>query len=470
MKFVKHILPPVCIALITVIISQMLYLNIMENEKQRCWQELSTTVKDLNKEIEVKFKDEIAKLYLIKEMMITDEAFLPEDISFFHFDIFQPSTIFTRIDVLYPDNTIVSNGKIIEVDEDIKFEQIKEKGEYLTDRKSDFLNGTPCVYYVLPISSEDDIRAVLIAVIDLNVLDELFQPVIYNGNANICIIDSADGNYIMDSWHKELGNVYEMQERKLVKEYENVDLKGDIKNLKTGAIAFVSKTTGENLYMYYTPLKMFGWETAVFAQESVLFQNTILLRRKFIIAGIVEVLLLLAYFLWNTYLIKKLQKSNEEIEEKRKELEFLSYRDMLTNLYNRHKYTENIAYIEKSKQSEIGVVYIDLNGLKQMNDLISHEKGDEYIGNTANILTGVFGDNCYRIGGDEFVVLMCNIAQNEFVGNITIFKDNMKKNKLSASVGYMWMENCDDLNRMIHEAEIKMYMEKQKYYEAGCGS
>lgn len=464
-KYIKHIIPLLLITFITILILQLFYVNIINNEEEHCWQELKTTVEDVRKEISIKFTDEISKLHLI-ETIISNENISPKDISYLHIDKVQPGTMFSRIDILYPDNTLLSNGTLIEVKEDIQFEKIKSSGEYITDRKIDFLNGKPCVYYVLPVLKENEIASVLIGVIDIDILYDLFNPIIYNGQANICVIDADDGNYIMDNWHRELGNAYEQENRKRLDGYENVDLKDEIKNLRSGTIAFVSQTTGKNIYMYYAPLNMFNWEIAIFAQEDVLFSDLLELKGKFITTGIAEILLLVLYFWWNIYLIKQLQKSNNETENKNKQLEFLSYRDVLTGLHNRHKYIETLVSLNHNNPSDIGVAYIDLNGLKHVNDSASHEAGDEYIRKAANILTQVFGENCYRIGGDEFVVITANIREVEFNNNIKKLKDNMKEQNISVSVGYLWQEKCSNINEMLKNADRKMYIEKQNYYKA----
>ncbi len=465
MNFIKRILPILCISVVTVIVSQLLYGNIMKTEEKRCWQELKTTVADVNNEIDIKLNDEISKLHLIETIMTNSSDISTKELSFLHLDKLQPKTIFARIDVLYPDNTLISNGKMIDIGSEIDYEEIRSRGEYLTERMTDFMTGKLCMYYVLPISDANNSSAVLIGMIDLEIFDDLFKPVIYNGEANICIIDAKDGNYIMDSWHKKLGNAYQLGDRKLLKKFEHVNFKEDLKNLKTGAIAFVSQTTGENLYMYYTPLKAFGWQTAVFAQEDVLFSNVISVRKKFFVVGIVELLLLLIYFLWNTNLIQKLQRSHSDMESKNEQLKFLSYRDMLTALYNRHKYMELINSSAANVLTKTGVAYVDLNGLKQVNDSKSHNAGDEYICSMSRMLNDVFGENCYRIGGDEFVVVMFGIAETAFERCIEELKINMDVGNVSAAVGYVWEETTVGLKNMLIRAEKKMYAEKKKHYD-----
>lgn len=464
MKFSKHILPLLCIAIVTVIISQQLYAGILVSEEDRCWQELETTVRDTSNEIAIKFTDEISKLHLIETIMVNDHMRSHTKVSNLYINELKDSTMFARIDILYPDNTIVSNGEVIEIDEDISFDRIKSKGEYMTDRKTDFLNSSPCVYYVLPVMVDGEVSAVLIGVIDLTTLTDLFRPVIYNGDANICMIDSNDGNYIMDSWHAELGNAFEMEERERVKGFENVSLKSEIKNRNTGSIAFVSKTTGNDIYMYYTPFEMFDWHIAVFAEKGVLFSNVSALRHKFIISGTVQVLLLIVYFAWNTQLIRKLQHSNDEIEKKNEQLDFLSYRDMLTSLYNRRKYTDTLNALRTEKPSNMGIAYVDLNGLKQMNDSRSHESGDEFIKSVARLLSKTFGECCYRIGGDEFVVICPDVEATDFARKIDSLKRSIDEEDISTSVGSIWKKDCDDLDGMLREAERRMYIEKHRYY------
>lgn len=88
-----------------------------------------------------------------------------------------------------------------------------------------------------------------------------------------------------------------------------------------------------------------------------------------------------------------------EMKDRQEQLQYLSYRDLLTNLYNRNYY---IRLLEKSRGrcfKNIGVVYIDLNGLKQINDEQGHEAGDSFIRRAAQQIVAVFPEHTYRIGG-----------------------------------------------------------------------
>lgn len=464
MKAIKRILPVLCITAVILTISQLLYYEILEREEARCWQELSTTAQSIKKEITTKFMDEIVKLHLIEAIMLEDDVFEVDDLDSLHLGTIQPTTIFARIDILYPDNTLISNGIESVVDRDIHFADIAAKGEYLTSRKTDVETGKECVYYVLPVIKNDEIFAVIIGVIEAKSLSDIFRPIIYNGQANICIIDTEDGNYIMDSWHDELGNAYEMTERKKLKGFEEVDLQEALRNLETGAVAFESSTTGTPIYMYYTSMDMFDWQLSIFAQEEVFFGELIHFQRMFLFAGIVEIILLVLYFLWNISTVKQLEKSNAEIEKQKEKLRYISYRDMLTSMYNRNKYIEVWNSLREKKLQKAGAAYIDLNGLKQINDSQMHEAGDIYICNAAKVISEIFEENSYRIGGDEFVILAVDIEKNQFMDKMQTLQENMINKNISVSIGFLWEESCSNLDALLKEAEKRMYEEKQSYY------
>lgn len=464
MKTVKRILPVICITVITVIISQLLYAQMMKREKDRCMKELSSAAESVNKEITTKFEDEITKLRLIGEIMVEDNVYDMDNIERLHLGSVQPATIFTRIDILFPDNTFICNGKRQDTYE-FDFDDIVSRGEHLSHRTEDPVTQRPCVYYALPITRQGEITEVLVGVIDAKSLSDVFRPTIYEGRVNICIVDAEDGNYIMDSWHDELENAYNTADREKLRGYENIDLKSEVRNFRTGAIAFVSQTTGRPIYMYYTPVNMFGWELLIFATDDVLFANLFSLRKLFVIAGIAEVLLLILYFAWNLSIVGHLEKSNSEIEKQKKQLEYLSYTDVMTSLNNRHKYIETLTALENKQLESVGIAYMDLNGLKQVNDRNSHAAGDKYIRGAAKVLAEVFGENCYRIGGDEFVVLVCGIGKETFESKLEKLRETAQRENISFSAGALWESKCSDLDEMIKQAEKQMYSEKRKFYE-----
>ena len=112
--------------------------------------------------------------------------------------------------------------------------------------------------------------------------------------------------------------------------YEDTDIKKIISNLDTDYTVFKSQTTGKDLYMYLTPVNLFDWQFAIFAEDQVIFKYLYKLRNYVFKIGILVTSLMLIYFIWNLYTVRLLKQT--------------SYQDALTNIYNRTKYNEYIIH------------------------------------------------------------------------------------------------------------------------------
>ena len=154
-----------------------------------------------------------------------------------------------------------------------------------------------------------------------------------------------------------------------------------------------------------------------------------------------------------------------ERKERRQQLEKLSYRDMLTGLYNRNKYIRVLEASEGKSLHDVGVAYMDLNGLKKMNDEKGHEAGDDLIRAAAGALTDVFPDQAFRVGGDEFVIIREGISETAFSEKIDQLRDNMERRKVSVSIGDQWAAEERGIEEMLKRADHRMYEEKKRYYQ-----
>ncbi len=155
--------------------------------------------------------------------------------------------------------------------------------------------------------------------------------------------------------------------------------------------------------------------------------------------------------------------------EKNKQMEKLydaSYIDNLTGLRNRHSYSLKIAELEENPPSSLGVIYVDINGLKAINDKYGHKQGDVYIKNLSCFLDALYGPCAHRIGGDEFVMVCPDETYPCFEGKLGklmafIHKDNLP----CAAVGHSWREgNCNVIHQ-IEESDHMMYRIKEGQYD-----
>lgn len=157
-------------------------------------------------------------------------------------------------------------------------------------------------------------------------------------------------------------------------------------------------------------------------------------------------------------------KTAMEREKEKTKLKNLSYVDSLTYAQNRNHFNE---YIEQNRNKELhslGVIYLDLNGLKEINDKMGHIAGDTLIISASYALQEIFLDNSYRVGGDEFVVIEQDVSELLFFDQYAKLLKRMKELEISVATGCVWKETCPNLSETLQEADQKMYEDKKRYY------
>ena len=150
----------------------------------------------------------------------------------------------------------------------------------------------------------------------------------------------------------------------------------------------------------------------------------------------------------------------------------MSNTDQLTLLKNRNAYDIDINNINVSgKYFNMGIIIMDLDNLKKVNDNLGHIKGDEYIKTVSEALKKTSDGKyiSYRIGGDEFAVFMTLVEDKKARNFIEEFNENFELLKpiwdieISVSAGYaVFDENKDNnLNDVIKRADMIMYNNKK---------
>ena len=165
--------------------------------------------------------------------------------------------------------------------------------------------------------------------------------------------------------------------------------------------------------------------------------------------------------------------SNEELQkEQLGSTRKLAYTDSLTGVKNKRAFTEVEEEIQQELSAgtitELGIIVCDLNGLKIINDTKGHDAGDKYIQQASKLICNVFKHSpVYRIGGDEFVVLL----QGEDYGNREVILNNFDKmmyenilnDEVVISTGLdIYLPEKEDTFQIVFErADKKMYARKK---------
>ena len=148
------------------------------------------------------------------------------------------------------------------------------------------------------------------------------------------------------------------------------------------------------------------------------------------------------------------------------QLTVLSSVDLLTGLYNRNKFNNYIGDIS-AKTESIGLIFLDINGLKTVNDKYGHLEGDKLIIKASETLKTVFkGNDIFRAGGDEFVVILKNVNEEQIHQSLEKLDKISAKNNVSFAVGYSMTNDSKDIEKILKEADYNMYENKKKYYKS----
>lgn len=147
-------------------------------------------------------------------------------------------------------------------------------------------------------------------------------------------------------------------------------------------------------------------------------------------------------------------------------LQKLAYCDQLTGLGNRSAW---VRYVEQlDRKNPIGLIFGDLNGLKQMNDTLGHEGGDLMICQAAQAMQKFAGERgkVFRMGGDEFLIIYADIERKAFQQETARLKASLRAQDVNISLGIVWHENAlQNFDVLVTEADFAMYRKKEAYHQ-----
>jgi diguanylate cyclase (GGDEF)-like protein len=151
------------------------------------------------------------------------------------------------------------------------------------------------------------------------------------------------------------------------------------------------------------------------------------------------------------------------------QLELLSSMDLLTGVMNRDSMNNRVTQFLNGEvqYKSLGIIFADLNGLKPVNDNKGHDAGDKLLKDASQLLKFTF-DGCefYRAGGDEFLIIALDKPKEELEAKVKALREkSMIPGKVSFAIGFYYDANGGDIRTAMHEADVRMYEDKKRYYD-----
>ncbi len=143
----------------------------------------------------------------------------------------------------------------------------------------------------------------------------------------------------------------------------------------------------------------------------------------------------------------------------------LAKKDGLTEVLNREAY-----YIETRRDYKdiTAIIFIDMNGLKTINDTYGHAAGDEALVTLALCFSKAIRarQSIYRMGGDEFVIVCRKTSKEDVAALVERIEKYVSETKYSCSIGYSYHEEGTiNLEDLLRESDERMYSNKSDYYK-----
>ena len=267
----------------------------------------------------------------------------------------------------------------------------------------------------------------------------------------------------------------------IISEDDLEEIRERFTNGTEGNLSFVSGSTHETLC--YVPIQGTGWEMAVLICESVIqdqirdiSENGLNTSRDMIFFTLVSTLILAVVLLYQFRSLSKAKLAAEE--ENSRAFRNMANTDSLTGVRNKHAYSENETALDKKIQAgeleKLAVVVCDINGLKIVNDTQGHAAGDQLIKNACAMICEYFSHGAvFRIGGDEFVVLLQGKGYDTMYEVIDKLnrkvEANIKENAVVVSIGYSELVREDQrLSDVFERADQMMYERKKELKAMGA--
>lgn len=143
---------------------------------------------------------------------------------------------------------------------------------------------------------------------------------------------------------------------------------------------------------------------------------------------------------------------------------YYSETDILTGLPNRFAFEKKYDEYEANKPEKLFCVYADADGLHEINNTRGHAAGDALLKNCAEALQRAFGENSYRLGGDEFLSFTEDMDEEAVFEAAERLSKELSERAYHISIGISSLAENDSIDALVKSAESRMFEAKELYH------
>lgn len=178
-------------------------------EERKCFDRLREETDALLLDIEINMKNDTENLELLARV-ISEYADLGSESLWEILDSYPDSGMISDLELLLPDNSVLTEGgRRIDAEGVLSFQEEAALGVHVSDRQEDLSEeGRYIVRICVPVIQNGEAKAVLCGIIDLQAFPEKMELEPYGGDGALYLIDGSTGEFLADTWHKDLGNIW----------------------------------------------------------------------------------------------------------------------------------------------------------------------------------------------------------------------------------------------------------------------
>ena len=437
-------------------LSAAFVLRVYFTTESACYDDLSTETEDAISSLEANMRSDRTMLRVIAGMIGNADDIDSIEVNGYLTN-YDYNNLITQIGILLPDDEqMTSRGLRSNLKGTLSFSKESVQGEHINSTFTyGSLSDSTTIRNFVPIRQDGICTALLFSSASASNVAKAWLPSIYEKKGFCYVVNRKTGEVIINTSSDEIKDIHDISFKQTDSAYTKDGTINNILEGKKGYSIFESSIASEKLYMCYLPFSIEDWEMVVFVPESAVLSEVAPIRSAMYKMIALSVAAIIIYALW---LIREIRASISDTEKK-------ANIDVLTGLPNRNRYETYLKKLNGSKEP-LTCLFIDANGLHELNNSKGHFAGDQMLRFIADTLKVLFStEHIYRIGGDEFVVFQPGKTDAEINECLESFNDSMKRNEYHAAVGKCDYEADMSVDQLIVNAEKDMYRSKQKYYE-----